>query len=227
MKTNLTLYRNVPVVLTQAVLDARKAVSLPTDVTQALIGQLLGDAYAYRSSPTANTRIEWSFGALRQEYAEYIANMMSLYCNISWGLRPLLASSNYRLKTVALSLFNSLHDMFYVQDAVTGKYNKVVPVMINDLMTPIVLAHLIMGDGNFHGPRKTVRIYTNAFTYDDCVRLAAAITNMGIVTSVHKDRIGANGEQQYLLAIGNPELNKLRTIVAPYMHKSMLYRLGL
>lgn len=226
MKNTLTLFRNIPVQLTSAQLFARKALVLPSDVYQALIGQLLGDAYAYRSSPTANTRIEWSFGAARGDYANYLGDMFSLYCNTGVLVKT-TGAAGYRLKTITLKLFNPLFEMFYVLDTVTGKYVKVVPAMINELMTPVVLAHLIMGDGNFLAWEQTVRIYTNGFTHEDCVRLASAISNMGIPTTVRKDRVGSKGEQQYILAINRPHLAKLRTMVSSHMHESMLYRIGI
>lgn len=50
---------------------------------------------------------------------------------------------NYRLKTATLPVFNVLHDMFYVLDPKTDKRVKIVPLNINDLMSPITLAHLI------------------------------------------------------------------------------------
>lgn len=94
-------------------------------------------------------------------------------------------------------------------------------------MNPIVLAHLIMGDGNYHITHNRVRIFTNSFTYNDCVRLAESITNMGITTRVLFDRVGKDGNKQYILSIDSPFLNTLQTTVGPYMHSSMLYRIGL
>ena len=56
---------------------------------------------------------------------------------------------NYRLKTMTLPIFNIYHDIFYVYNTVTNKYVKIVPDLILDFMNPIVLAYLIMGDGNY------------------------------------------------------------------------------
>lgn len=134
---------------------------------------------------------------------------------------------NYRLKTAVLAVFNQFFDMFYVFDPDTGKYVKVVPANIMDLMNPIVLAHLIMGDGNYHTTHKQVRIFTNSFTYSDCVRLAASITNMGIPTEVLFDRVGKGGKNQYILTIGTQHLSTLQTTVRAHMHHTMLYRIGL
>ena len=56
-------------------------------------------------------------------------------------------------------------------------------------MDPIVLAFLIMSDGNFDKGRTRVRIYTNCFTKYEVEELALAINNnLGIYTGVLKDR---------------------------------------
>ena len=117
----------------------RTAYQLPTLTSQIFIGQLLGDAFAYRSSPTANTRLEWSFGEPYGAYAIWFADLIKPCWNT--GVYK-LASQNFRLKTITLSQFNYFHDLFYVIDPATGSYVKTVPAIVGDLMTPIVLAHL-------------------------------------------------------------------------------------
>ena len=47
--------------------------------------------------------------------------------------------TNFRLKTKSLPLFNSYFNMFYKLDTNSGKYVKIVPENIIDLMNPIVL----------------------------------------------------------------------------------------
>jgi hypothetical protein len=80
-----------------------------------------------------------------------------------------------------------------------------------------------MGDGNFHTDTRTIRIYTNGFTYEDVVLLANAISSKyGITVGVRHDR-----KQQYILAIGAKSLGKFRELVRPHMHETMLYRIGL
>lgn len=65
--------------------------------------------------------------------------------------------------------------MFYMPNINKG-YTKIVPLNIDDLMSPVVLAHLIMGDGNFKPKDHIIRIYTNSFTHEDVKRLAYSIT---------------------------------------------------
>jgi len=223
MKNTLRLNINRKAQVSSQDLAVRAAYQLPALISQIFIGQLLGDAFAYRTSPTANTRLEWSFGEPYGAYAIWFADLIKPYWNTS--VRK-LTSQNFRLKTVTLSQFNYFHDLFYVIDPVTGSYVKIVPAVIGDLMTPIVLAHLLISDGSFNVEQNTVFIYTNAFTKEDCWLIAQAITRMGIKTTLRKDRIGKDGNQQYKLAIGPGELTKLRGLVGPHMFEGFRYRLG-
>lgn len=204
-------------------LELRALAILPSLIHQALLGQLLGDAHASRSSPTSNTRIEWSFGVPYALYAAWINSLFATYCG-----SPLKAkkSGQWRLKTLSLPVFNFYHALFYVQ--VAGAWVKIVPATIGSLMTPIVLAHLIMSDGSYNKIGGEVFIYVNAYSYEDCKRLAASITAMGVNTTVRTDRYGADGTtKQYKLAIVKSQLPALHSLVVPHMYKGMLYRVGL
>lgn len=136
--------------------------------------------------------------------------------------------TNYRLKTRTTILFNEYRDMFYILE--NGKYKKIIPSNIIELLCPIVLAHLIMGDGTFSNKDNRIRIYTNHFSFQECTMLANAITlNCNIQCKVLFDRIGgiSGKEKQYILTIGKNQLSTLQELVSPHMHSSMLYRIGL
>ena len=201
---------------------------LTTPLLHAAVGQLLADAFADKSSPTSNTRLTWSFGTDYQQYAEFIAKLFSDYCNKGIYSVNVIAKKggssyvNYRLKTATLPVFNVLHDIFYVVDPKTNKRVKIVPLNIDDLMSPITLAHLIMGDGGYNKSMNIIRIYTYNFTLEDCNRLALSITNLGIFTQVKYDRVGKNGNKQYILQLDSSQLDTLRNLVTPHMDVSML-----
>jgi len=65
--------------------------------------------------------------------------------------------------TRSLACFTELHCLFYPEGV------KVIPQNIYDLLTPVALAHLIIGDGQalHHG----LNICTNNFSNQDVVRL--------------------------------------------------------
>ena len=90
-------------------------------------------------------------------------------------------------------------------------------------MNPIVLAYLIMTDGNFDKSRNRLRIYTNSYIKKEVENLSLAIkTNLNIYAGVLQDR-----NNQWIITIGAKYLDLLRSIVFKHFHISMLYRIGL
>jgi len=131
------------------------------------------------------------------------------------------------LKQAMMPIFVYYHDMFYYYDEVAQRYIKRVPENIDSLMTPVVLANLIMGDGNLKGGEGIIRIYTNSFTrlevefLQTCVKIAIT-SKLNIRTKAVHDRNG-----QYILTINKLQLNAVRTLIESYIHPSMLYKLGM
>lgn len=162
-------------------------------------------------------------------YLLHLYNLFEPYCDSLvrvvevFNKKTKINHTQMAFKTVSLPLFLKYHKMFYIFDETLKRYTKIVPYNIEDIMTPVVLAHLIMGDGNLKPKDKIIRIYTNSFSKKDVERLGIAITNrLGIVTNTTFDR-----NNQYMLIISRNQLEKVRSIVLPYMHISMLYKLDL
>jgi len=197
-----------------------------------IIGIMLGDGSLYRSSPTANVRFEMSLGQKYEEFALELGDIFKDY--ISNPVKALEVKgktknyTNFRMKTRSLPVFLEYYNMFYEFNHDSNKYVKIIPKNIDDLTgcfatCSIVLAYLIMTDGNFDKGRNRIRIYTNSYTKEEVERLALAIkNNLGIYTGVLHDR-----NNQWILTIGAKYLSLLRDNVSKHFHKSMLYRIGL
>lgn len=197
------------------------------DINSIVIGLMLGDASISRSSKTSNSRLEMSFGENYLAFAQSIQNILKDYIKNPVkkieikGLKKVYV--NYRLKTKTLPFFNQYHSMFYTFNPQTYKYVKIVPKNISSMMNPIVLAYLIMSDGNYDKSRNRVRIYTNSFTKEDVEKLQKAIfVNLNIYVGVLHDR-----NNQWILTIGKTQLNLLQEKVSSYFEPSMLYRINL
>ena len=192
-----------------------------------LIGIMLGDGCLFRSSPTSNVRFEMSLGQKYEDFALFIGTLFKEY--ISNPVKALEIKgknkiyTNYRLKTKSLPMFVQYYEMFYEFDKDLNKIKKIIPINIGELMNPIILAYLIMTDGNFDKGRKRVRIYTNSYSKKEVEILAKAInTKFNIYVGVLHDR-----RNQWILTIGAKNLDLLRDIVSKHFHNSMLYRIGL
>lgn len=207
--------------------DSNLAIQLPLNLKSIFIGTMLGDGSLYRSSPTSNVRFEMSFGQKYESFALHLGELFKDY--MSNPVKSLevkgktMTYTNYRLKTRSLPVFVQYYDMFYEFNVDLNKYVKIIPKDIIEFMDPIVLAYLIMTDGNFDKGRNRVRIYTNSYSKEDVQKLALAINEkLNIYTGVLHDR-----NNQWILTIGANNLDLLRKTVFEHFHSSMTYRIGL
>jgi hypothetical protein len=80
-----------------------------------------------------------------------------------------------------------------------------------------------MGDGYYLSNRNIIRIYTNSFIKDDVILLSNIINdNLNI-----KNKVIHNRNNQYIIIIEQDSIDTTRIILLPYMHPSMLYKLGI
>ena len=119
-------------------------------------------------------------------------------------------------QTYSLPCFNEFHNLFYPAGF------KTVPSNIGDLLTPAGLAYLIQDDGNFSKSHGTVSISTNSFSESEVDSLISVLTNK-FELACRKERSGAD----FKIVIKKCSVVKLREIVSPYFHITMLYKLGL
>lgn len=143
-----------------------------------------------------------SFGQKYEEFALHLEDLFKDYMTNpvkSLEIKGINNTyKNFRLKTKTLPLFCYYHDLFYEYSLEQNKYIKIIPKNIEEFMDPIVLAYLIMTDGNFDKGRNRVRIYTNSFKKEEVKNLVLAINNkLGIYAGVLHDR-----NDQWIITIG-------------------------
>ena len=205
-----------------------RIVKLPYYLHMMLIGLLLSDGSIERPTNTGAARLSVVFGLKNSPYLLHLFNLLEPYTNsppdIASVYNKKTNSNNMviKFKTVSLPVFIFYHNMFYAYDYTLKKYVKRLPLNIQSLITPVVLAHLIMGDGNFKIKDKIIRIYTNSFSKQEVQILAEVITKkLGIKTKTVHDRNG-----QYMITISKTQLKTVKLLIQRYMHDSMLYKLG-
>ena len=227
-KTTLIRYLNSLEKLENYKKELRSKTKLSLYLNDVLIGLLLSDGYLERSSPTSGVRLTISFGAKHSAYLMHLFNLIEPYTNTRptsisvYNKKTETNNEVWRFKTVSLPQLLYYYELFYKANS-EGKYIKIIPSNIEELMSPIVLAHLLMGDGNLKQPDKIIRIYTNSFTQEEVNLLASAITRrLNILTKVVHDR-----NNQYMVTISKSQLPLVQEILKPYMHPSMYYKIDL
>jgi hypothetical protein len=93
--------------------------------------------------------------------------------------------------------------------------------MIFELLTPVALAHWIMGDGVAR-PNGLI-LCTDSFTLPDVIRLM----NVLMIKYQLNCTLRQHNPNQYRIYIRESSMSQLRSIVLPHMDPSMFYKIGL
>ena len=185
-----------------------------------IIGLLLSDGgISFSSKNSKNGRLHFKQSINKANYLWFVFNILSHYCS-----RGPQLITNIRLgkKHNALYFFSrtmpcitELYYLFY------SKGVKKVPNNIYDLLTPVAIAHSIMGDGSSTSAGG-IRIGTDSFSVKDCIKLVnVLIIRYNISTTI---QIQKNGTPRLYIGIRSKEL--LIPLVKPHMVPSMYYKLG-
>ena len=140
---------------------------LPRYQKSVVIGILLSDGHLASTKPYENPRLEYKQSSKNFAYLLFVFSILSHYCNVYpylvKNVRKDKVHSTWALYTRGLPCFNELRSLFYI--------NKVKRVQedIYNLLTPVALAHLIMGDGSAkqHG----LILCVDSYNIVDVVRL--------------------------------------------------------
>jgi hypothetical protein len=144
---------------------------------------------------------------------------LSHYCSSSpsrtTGIRVGKPFSGLQFFTRSLPCFTELHTLFYREGV------KIIPDNIYELLTPVALAHIIMGDATAkpHG----LILCTDSYSIEDIVRLI----NVLIIKFRLDCTIRVERKNQYRIYIRERSMNLIRQIVKPHMCSSMLYKIKL
>lgn len=184
-----------------------------------IIGTLLGDSTIQRS----RVRIKWEQTSSVSEYVCSVYDLFHPYV----GTPPKLASQfdkrtsqiyyTMRFQTYSHENIQFYKDLFYQGDS-KDTYTKIVPLDIEQYLTPRALAHWFMGDGSKH-KNSGYKFATDSFTFTEHELLQTALKNkFNLVVTIQK-----HGESNilYLKGCSRGEFNAL---IKPHLHPDFYYR---
>lgn len=191
---------------------------LPPYERSVIIGLVLSDGWlrlpAVRSK---NALLGFLQSGGNAKYFFFVFFSISHYCSSypKLKIRSRFGKQNisWELNTRAMPCLTELYSLFY------SKGVKVIPDNIYELLTPVALAHLIMGDGS--GNRHGLLLCTDSFRIPDVVKLM----NVLIIRYQLNCTLRFQTPTQPRIYIREGSMKNLRGIVEPYMFSSMLYKL--
>ena len=183
-----------------------------------IIGLILSDGgLTFSSKRSKNARLEFKQSLAHFQYVVFVFNILSHYCSssprLTSGIRAGKRFFSLEFFTRTMSCLTELRSLFYPNGI------KIIPNDIFNMLTPIALAHIIMGDGSVspHG----LIICTDSYTIEDTIRLI----NVLIIKFSLECSLYIHKQNQYRIYIRQGSMASLLNIVSPFMHPSMLYKL--
>lgn len=183
-----------------------------------IVGLLLSDAWlTYASVNHKYPRLGFEQTISQSHYVWFVYRVLAGYC-FSLPRYVNRTRSGTPLTTVVfttrhLPCLVEFYDLFYLNK------KKVICSNIYDLLTPVALAHFIMGDGS--AVSGGLRISTDSFTIDEVVKLInVLIIKYRLKCALHI----ISGKPR--IFISSKSLKLLKSIVDPYLVPSMKYKFG-
>lgn len=184
-----------------------------------IIGIMLSDAWC--NAARKNARLGFAQSRGNSEYFWFVFWSLSHYCssNPSYRIRTISGKQTFGWEffTRSMPCLTELHTLFYP----AGK--KVIPSNFYDLLTRVALAHIIQGDGQTS--RHGLILCTNSYSIKDVVRLINVLMVRYRLECNIREYRRSNGKLEFMIYIRHGSMPLLRTIVKPYMHPSMLYKI--
>jgi hypothetical protein len=196
----------------------RSSFSVSPHLHEVIIGSSLGDLYINKQRN--NARLMFQQGSVHELYMIHLYDLFKDYCGSGLkyierkpDLRTGKIYSTIRFNSYSLLCFNYYHSLFYVDGV------KIIPLNIEELLTPVGLAYWAMDDGCKLG--NGFKFSTNSYTFEEVQLLVNVLkNNFDLDCSIHNF-----GKDQFTIFIKQNSMDKFRSLVTPYFHTSMLYKL--
>lgn len=200
------------------------------ELREIIFGSLLGDAKLELPPRGINARFGFTQSV---KHSEYFYSFYNIFNNLSFCGAAGPRTYSYEdertgniyislsFVTLAFPIFTDFFNAFY-QGPI-----KIVPFNLIELLSPLALAHWIMQDGSL-GTAGGLYLCTDAFNPEDVVKLAAFLTSKYNLDCTTPKAPGKNGKKGHKrIYIKKSSVSLVKALVLPYMHSSMLYKLGL
>ena len=210
--------------------------TIPSSTLHSITGNMLGDGSINLSKINKGEgKYSMTMDVYSLNYLNYLNdNIYSQFTNTKIYAYPniLLLQhrgkeiTQYHFRTRVHPLYTALHHLWYKWDNELNKYIKIVPLNISEMFSEISLSYWIMDDGYFdsYGRIQTVLLCTESFTKEECIKLQSLLEKLNIKSTLKvRDKIN----NRYRIRISKTSMDRVISLVKPYMHKDFLYKLGI
>lgn len=187
-----------------------------------LIGSLLGDANLQTFTNGKSWRIRFIQGDCHKEYLFHLYSIFASVVNTPpKSITDKYGNTLWYFNTLVISNIDPIPSLFYRKKG--SKWIKFISPDLVSLLEPISLSYWFMDDGSLKQVKTTKGfiLCTDSFHFHELKYLDSFFRKKhGIYISYHKQR------ENYRIYIPTRYFGKFRTLIKPWIHSSMIYKLG-
>lgn len=197
--------------------------SLPQNIKDILVGLILGDLCIRKRKEGANARLQFEQSVIHEDYLLHLYELFKTYCSSlpkTSNRAPHKVTSKIYTRvtfnTFTLPCFNEFYDLFYPNG------QKVIPLNIGELFTPLSLVYWLCDDGSFNKKDRALVLSTQSFTIAE-VKLLVQVLNdkFGLKSTINANNGG------FTIRISAKSTPVLQSLLKDLMPSMMLHKIGL
>jgi hypothetical protein len=182
-----------------------------------LLGSLLGDGHLeVPQKITHNSRFRKSQKIDNYDYQHSLflelgdyARSIKQYSKKRMLNKKVYTEKEWTVYSASHPSFTELRNKWYREE-------KIVPEDIK--LTPLALAYWFCDDGYIGGKENNATICTHSFTKTEVEMLSSFLQrDLEIKSSVRRDRVGSDGEEQYVIYIGSNQYEHFLNIITEHV----------
>ena len=205
---------------TKQIEEYKKTLKLTKKQKEILVGLILGDGHLETLNGGRTYRLKVEHSLKQREYLDWLYLNFKEWINKTPEVR-IRTSLGKIVETYGFTTYTSGILRFYAKQFYpNGK--KIIPKMINKLITPQSLAIWFMDDGSIKSKAdKALVIHTHGYSKDDLLLITKVLeSKFGLKIGLQKQY------DKWRLYIYSQSVDNFKKIILPYILPSMQYKLG-
>lgn len=203
--------------------STKSNLELNQELSEVVVGLLLGDLHAERKNLNSNTRLQFKQSVKNKDYIVHLFGLFKEYCGsepkaLTWFDNRPNKNKTYesiKFSTFSLPCFNKFREMFYDLSGV-----KFIPDNLEEQLTARSLAYWAQDDG--YGIKSGFYFCTESYSLIDNQKLVNILKNkFGLECGIHKHTNG------YRLYIFGSSKEKFIQLIKPYLITHFHYKFNL
>ncbi len=200
--------------------EYKKTLKLTKKQKEILVGLILGDGHLETLNNGRTYRLKVEHSLKQREYLDWLYSNFKKWINTTPKIRK-RTSLGKIIETYGFTTYTSGILRFYAQQFYRNK-KKIIPKMIDKIITPQSLAIWFMDDGSIKSKtHKTLLIHTHGYSKNDLLLIIKVLKKkFGLKIGLQKQY------NKWRLYIYSESVDNFKKIISPYILPSMQYKLG-